>query len=202
MQIACFLGDLLWKHYHRGRQRALDNLRAIFPEKSEEWIQQTGRRSFEQLVMLTVDVLVTPRVVQKQNRRQYAHFEKAEHPKWLIKEGKGTIMVTAHYGNFELIGYMAGLFNFDIVGIARPLDNRYLNRFLYRVRQRHGLKLIDKKGAAEMMPEIHQARQHDRFHCRSGRRPQGHLCRFFSAARPAPTKASACWQSRTTCRSS
>ena len=56
LQIACFLGDLLWKYYQRGRQRALDNLRASFPEKSEEWIQQTGRRSFEQLVMLTVDV--------------------------------------------------------------------------------------------------------------------------------------------------
>jgi KDO2-lipid IV(A) lauroyltransferase len=154
LQIACFLGDLLWKYYQRGRQRALDNLRASFPEKSEEWIQQTGRRSFEQLVMLTVDVLVTPQVVQKHNWRQYAHFEKAEYPKWLIKEGKGTIMVTAHYGNFELIGYMAGLFDFDIVGIARPMDNKYLNRFLYRVRQRHGLKLIDKKGAAEMMPEI------------------------------------------------
>ncbi len=95
--------------------------------------------------MLTVDVLVTPQVVQKHNGANTHIFEKAEYPKWLIKEGKGTIMVTAHYGNFELIGYMAGLFDFDIVGIARPLDNKYLNRFLYRVRQRHGLKLIDKK---------------------------------------------------------
>ena len=45
--------------------------------------------------------LVTPQVVQKHNWREYAHFEKAEYPKWLIKEGKGTIMVTAHYGNFD-----------------------------------------------------------------------------------------------------
>jgi KDO2-lipid IV(A) lauroyltransferase len=63
-------------------------------------------------------------------------------------------MVTAHYANFELIGYMAGLFGFDIYSVARPLDNKYLNRFLCEVRQRHGLKLIDKKGAAEMMPRI------------------------------------------------
>ena len=154
LRFACFLGDLLWKYYQRGRQRALDNLRASFPEKSEEWIEQTGRRSFQQLVMLTIDVLVTPRLVQKHNWRQYARFTKAEYPKWMMKEGKGLILVTAHYGNFELIGYMAGLFGFDVYSVARPLDNKYLNRFLYGVRQRHGLKLIDKKGAAEMMPQI------------------------------------------------
>ena len=72
----------------------------------------------------------------------------------MMKEGKGLIMVTAHYGNFELIGYMAGLFGFDVYSVARPLDNKYLNRFLYGLRQRHGLKLIDKKGAAELMPQI------------------------------------------------
>lgn len=154
LNFACFLGDLLWKHYARGRQRALDNLRASFPDQSEEWIVQTGRRSFEQLVMLAVDVLVTPKMAHKHNWREYTHFQNAEHVKWMMKEGKGLIMVTAHYANFELIGWMAGLFGFDVYSVARPLDNKYLNRFLYEVRQRHGLKLIDKKGAAQMMPQI------------------------------------------------
>jgi KDO2-lipid IV(A) lauroyltransferase len=154
LRFACFLGRLLWKHYHRGRQRALDNLRASFPEKSEEWIWQTGRRSFEHLVMLTVDILFTPRLVTKRNWRLYARFEKIEHVKWLMQERKGLLMVTGHYGNFEIIGYLLALFGFDIYSVARPLDNKYLNRYLYGVRRRHGLTLIDKKGAATMMPEI------------------------------------------------
>jgi lauroyl/myristoyl acyltransferase len=37
LNTACFLGRLLWKYYHRGRKRALDNLRASYPEKSEQW---------------------------------------------------------------------------------------------------------------------------------------------------------------------
>jgi len=154
LRFACFLGDLLWVYYRRGRLRALENLRASFPEESEEWIERTGRRSFQQLVMLTIDVLVTPRIVKKHNWRQYSRFIKAEYPKWMAKEGKGLILVTAHYGNFEIIGYMMSLFGFEIYIVARPLDNRYLNRFLSGVRQRHGLKLIDKKGAAELMPRI------------------------------------------------
>jgi KDO2-lipid IV(A) lauroyltransferase len=154
LRFACFLGDLLWKYYGRGRQRALENLRASFPDRSEQWIRQMGRRSFQQIVMLTIDVLFTPRLVRTHNWRQYSRFQNAEHAKWLMHERQGLLMVTGHYGNFEIIGYLMGLFGFDIYSIARPLDNKYLNRFLYGVRERRGQKLIDKKGAAEMMPRL------------------------------------------------
>ncbi|UCD50597.1 MAG: lysophospholipid acyltransferase family protein [Phycisphaerales bacterium] len=154
LRFACFLGRLLWKHYHRGRQRALDNLRASFPEKSEAWIHQTGRRSFEHVVMLTIDVLFTPRLVKKYNWREYSRYRNAEHAKWLMQERRGLLMVTGHYSNFEIIGYLMGLFGFDLYSIARPLDNKYLNRFLYGVRERRGQKIIDKKGAARLMPRI------------------------------------------------
>jgi len=154
LNFACFLGRLLWKHYHRGRQRALDNLRASFPEKSEAWIQQTGRRSFEHLVMLTIDIVFTPRLVKKYNWREYSRYKNAEHSKWLMQEHKGLLMVTGHYSNFEITGYLMGLFGFDLYSIARPLDNKYLNRFLYEVRERRGQKIIDKKGAARLMPQI------------------------------------------------
>lgn len=154
LNTACFLGRLLWKHYHRGRKRALDNLRASFPEKSEAWIRQTGRRSFEHLAMLAIDVLFTPRLVKKYNWRTYSRFKNAERAKWLMKEGKGLLMVTGHYGNFEIIGYLMSLFGFTIYSIARPLDNRFISKYLYGVRRRHGQIIIDKKGAAKLMPKI------------------------------------------------
>jgi len=154
LKVACFLGRLLWKHYHRGRKRALDNLRASFPEKNEQWIWQTGRRSFEQIAMLAIDVLFTPKLVRKDNWRQYSRFKSAERAKWLMQEGKGLIMVTGHYSNFEIIGYMLGLFGFNIYSIARPLDNKFINKYLYEVRQRVGQKIIDKKGATELMGKI------------------------------------------------
>ena len=156
LRFACFLGSLFWRFYKRGRERALENLRASFPEKPPEWIEQTGRRSFQQLVMLTIDVLFTPRLVRKHNWRQYSRYRNAEHAKWLMREGKGLLLVTAHYGNFEIIGYLMSLFGFEIYSVARPLDNKYLSRYLYGVRQRRGLKLIDKKGAAALMPQIIQ----------------------------------------------
>jgi KDO2-lipid IV(A) lauroyltransferase len=154
LKIAVFLGRLLYKHYHRGRNRALDNLHAAYPNMPESWYHQTARRSFEHIVMLAIDVIFTPRIVKKHNWRQYSRFVNAERPKWMIKEGKGLIMVTGHYANFEIVGYMMGLFGFDIVSVARPLDNPFISKYLYGVRERAGQRILDKKGAAEQMSSI------------------------------------------------
>jgi KDO2-lipid IV(A) lauroyltransferase len=151
LNTACFLGRLLWKYYHRGRNRALDNLRASFPEKSEQWIWKTGQRSFEHIVMLAVDVLFTPRLVKRYNWRNYSRYKNAERTKWLMQEGRGLLIVGGHYSNFEIVGYLMGLFGFNVYSIARPLDNKFINKYLYEVRRRMGQKIIDKKGAVELM---------------------------------------------------
>lgn len=154
LRTARFLGRLMWKYYHRGRNRALDNLRASFPEKDSQWIERTGRQSFEHIVMLAMDTLFAPRLVKKYNWRNYSRYINAERAKWLMQGNEGLLMVTGHYGNFEIIGYLLGLFGFNIYSIARPLDNTYINKYLLGVRQQRGQKIIDKKGAAEVMDNI------------------------------------------------
>ena len=154
LNTARFFGRLMWRYYHRGRERALDNLRASFPEKSEEWMWRTGKESFQQIAMLAMDLIFVPRLVKKHNWRDYSRYKAIERAKWLMKEGRGLLLVGAHYGNFEIAGYLLGLFGFNVYSIARPLDNKYISRYLYRVRQRAGQNIIDKKGAAELMARI------------------------------------------------
>ena len=67
LRFARYLGSLMWKHYDRGRKRALDNLRASYPEKDEQWLIETGRRSCQQIAMLVIDILFTPRLVNREN---------------------------------------------------------------------------------------------------------------------------------------
>lgn len=154
LKFACFWGKGFWKHYHRGRQRAIDNLKASFPDKDDAWIEQTGIRSFERLLMFAVDVVFIPRLVKKENWELYSRYKNVERVKWMMAGKQPMLLVTGHYGNFEIIGYLLGEFGFDIYSIARPFDNRFLNKYLYDVRQRKGQKIIDKKGAAEEMEQI------------------------------------------------
>ena len=154
LRFARFLGRLLWKHYARGRDRAMDNLRAAFPEKDDLWLEATGRRSFEQLVMLVMDVMFTPKLVHKENWTDYAGVVNIERAKWMMKENKGMLLLTGHYGNFEIMGYMMGLFGFEVYSIARPLDNKYINDYLYNIRVAKGQKIISKHGATEDMTRL------------------------------------------------
>ena len=67
---------------------------------------------------------------------------------------RGCIMLTGHYGSWELLGYTLATLGFDIVAVFRPLDNAYLNRYLLDVRERGGLRLLYKKGATRSADEI------------------------------------------------
>ncbi|OQY05894.1 MAG: hypothetical protein B6I25_04980 [Planctomycetales bacterium 4572_13] len=154
LRFGCFLGNLMWKHYHRGRKRAMDNLRASFPDKDEAWLAETGRKSFQHIVMLTIDLMFSPQLVRKDNWRGYARAINFERPKWLMQEGKGLLMLTGHYGNFEIMGFVLGLFGFNVYSIARPLDNPFINKYLYGIREKHGQKIVDKKGAADQMADL------------------------------------------------
>ncbi|MCK5175507.1 MAG: lysophospholipid acyltransferase family protein [Planctomycetes bacterium] len=154
LRFARWLGRGLWGRYHRGRKRAMDNIRASFPEKDEQWCIETGRRSFEHLAMLAMDLMFTPRLVKYDNWQDYSRYINTERVKWLMQGGQGVIFVASHYGNFEVMGYILGLFNFDIYSVARPLDNRFISKYLYGIRERAGQKIIDKKGATEKIEQI------------------------------------------------
>ena len=44
--------------------------------------------------------------------------------------GRPVLVVTGHFGNWEMAGYVLGLFGFSTYAIARRIDNPYIDRFL------------------------------------------------------------------------
>src|SRR5207302_9657639 len=68
--------------------------------------------------------------------------------------GRPVRMVTSHFGNWGMGSYTLGLLGFKLHAVARPLDNRYLDEYLRRFRERTGQKLLAKKGDFDRMQEI------------------------------------------------
>ena len=151
---ARFLGSGLFQIYGRGRQRAIDHLRESFPQKDQAWIEQTARRSFEHIVMFAFDVLYTTRLIRISTWQRYIRLGEMSEVLQLILQGRGIIMLTGHYGSFEVAGYAMATFGLQTYSIARPLDNPYINRYMLDVRQRQGQIIVDKKGATESMLQI------------------------------------------------
>jgi len=62
-------------------------------------------------------------------------------------EGKGVILVLAHFGHWELIAYMHAFLGYPLVGITKTLKNPKLEAMLTELRTASGNEAIPKEGA-------------------------------------------------------
>ncbi len=149
------LGRLLYHFDRRHRAIALRHLRLSFPNWPERRVRQTARASMEQMVMLLVDVLLTPRRIHATGWRRHIELEdQPVHLRLLTRRPSPIVYVTGHFGNWEIVGYAVAVLGFPGYAVARPLDNPYLNEHLMGVRRRSGMSILTKKGAAEQMGEL------------------------------------------------
>ncbi len=130
-------------------RRAVDHITMAYGDSlSSKQIKQMAHRSLESTTMFAVETICMPRLLTPFSWSRYIQTENVDEGMEAMISGKGAIMVTGHYGSFELSGHIAGCLGLDIVAIMRPLDNVYLNRMLVQSRRHRGMEVVDKKGAA------------------------------------------------------
>jgi KDO2-lipid IV(A) lauroyltransferase len=150
LHTARLLGDLVYTLDKKHRQRAITNLKRSFPDMPHDEVERTARRSMQNLFMFFIEVLFTTRLIRIDTWSRYIELHDCrELLGILLREQTGVIMLTGHYGNFEISNYALGTLGFESTAIGRPLDNPYVNDWLMGVRTRHGAKIVAKKGATE-----------------------------------------------------
>ena len=155
LRTAKLLGDLLYRFDRKHRERALANLRRSFPELPESERETLARRSMQELFMFFVEMLFTTRLIRIDSWAQYIVLENFEKPlELLLRRKSGLIMLTGHYGNFEILGYLLATLGFPTSSVARPLDNPYLSDFVFGVREKQGQRIIAKKGATDDVVDV------------------------------------------------
>jgi KDO2-lipid IV(A) lauroyltransferase len=152
VRAAFALADLLAAlAYHvldkRHRAVAAENLRHAFPDKSDAEIDRLVWGCYRHFCGMLVEIIILPRKLRGTNWRNYAGATAANLGpavrQFLLP--KPVLIVTGHFGNWELAGYAFGAFGFRTYAIARVLDNPHLERFLKRFRQATGQTVIAKK---------------------------------------------------------
>ena len=145
---------LLRRLLGRGRNRALEHLGHAYPEWSDQQRQRIAKRSMQQLGMVAMEVLFTPRLITERTWHRYVRLGDIREGLRVLLSGSGAIMLTGHFGSWELLGYTMATLGFEINALFRPLDNPYLNDYLVASREHRGLRLLTKKGAATVMDGV------------------------------------------------
>lgn len=139
----------------RARRRLVrSNLAHAFPEWTEEEYSRCIRRMWEHLFLLIIEVAHVPRKLHDTNWRDFVELDNIRPLVTMLLSDRPHIMVTGHFGNFEVGGYMLGLFGFPTYSVARTLDNPYLHDFITRFRGATGQYLISKNGGAEPIQDV------------------------------------------------
>lgn len=134
----------------RHRQRALAHLSAAYHgEASTRQLARLADECLASVTMFAVEAICLPRIVHRFSWSRYIELKNFDEALKLILGGHGAILVTGHYGSFELVGHLLACLGFRTAAVMRPLDNEYMNRYLVESRRTHGLTLLDKKGAME-----------------------------------------------------
>jgi tetraacyldisaccharide-1-P 4'-kinase/lauroyl/myristoyl acyltransferase len=135
----------------RGRDRlAMRNLRRTFPDRDEATLRRTldecwrhfGR---EMLVYVRIQNLSLAEIAAR------CDFSNAHLLDEGIARGKGTIMISAHWGSWEVGGLALMARVNNVRTVARPLDNKLLERDLQKLREKTGAEIVDRRRAARVL---------------------------------------------------
>jgi Kdo2-lipid IVA lauroyltransferase/acyltransferase len=149
LRTARFVGDLLYRFDRRHRNIAIENLRASLPEASEAELHRLARQSCQHLVMVGAEVLCLPRLMRFNQFLDRLDFSQCLSAFQFVATHKPSILVTGHFGNWEMVGWSMAAMGFPPTSIARPLDNPYLNDYILRLREKTGQKILFKEGMTE-----------------------------------------------------
>src|SRR5262245_29676905 len=137
-----FVGWLAHALLKSRRRIALENVRAAFPELTEPEAERIVRGMFRHFSRALIELALLPRKLRLTNWRKYMAIEGQGIPS-LLRE-RSVLIVTAHFGNWEMAGFALGVLGFRTFAIARVLDNPYLERYALWFRQRTGQTIIAK----------------------------------------------------------
>jgi KDO2-lipid IV(A) lauroyltransferase len=127
-------------------------LRAAFPEKSQDEILRIARACYGHLGRTSIETAVLPSYSREQIIELFEEVDGWSIVEERIARGNGLILVTGHLGNWELGGAYIAARGLPIDAIARHMANPLFDRYLTNTRQRIGMTVVHDDAAVRRVP--------------------------------------------------
>ena len=144
------LARLFYCFVPRQRMIALYSLRRAFPEKTDGEILKTARGVYRTLGIVAAEFFDIPKLTSE-NVREIVETQGLVNCEQALAKGRGVILFSAHFGNWELEAAAIALLVKPAVVIYRPLDSPLLDSLVSLVRSASGNKPLPKENAMRSM---------------------------------------------------
>jgi KDO2-lipid IV(A) lauroyltransferase len=142
-QVIGFLGYLLAS---RLRRVAYHNLHLALPGLSKTENRRIVKGVFKNLTRGLAEFSQLPKLTPE-NISEVVIFDGFENFARAERDGKGVLIVTAHFGAWELSSYAFSVYGHPMKFLVRPLDNAWVDALVMGYRQKSGNVGIDKRNS-------------------------------------------------------
>lgn len=138
------------------RQRvAVDNMRRAFGGRfSEKEYRAIAAQVTRNICRTMVELLKLPYLSTAQVK-SLMPLEGGEHIRTSLDRGQGVIILTAHYGNWELMGARLVAEGFPLTVIARDAQDPFTASMINRARRSQGMEVIERESLRAMLRALH-----------------------------------------------
>ncbi len=141
--IGGWLGTLAYRLATQQRRLACEHIQQALDISNEDAIKTIVKQCFSNLGKNVVEFMLFPRMNPKQIQ-QYVSFEGVQHVEDALALGKGAIILTGHFGNWELLAASISTNVSPLTPIVRELRSPRLNALVSKYREKAGYSTIDR----------------------------------------------------------
>jgi KDO2-lipid IV(A) lauroyltransferase len=150
LHLGAWLGTIFYLLDFRDRRVALVNLAIAFPEKSQAEHRRILRACCRNLGRVAAEFCHLPQLEARRLDEMVYFADRAAWERALEQaDTRGALILTAHFGNWELLAYAQGLLGHPVTLVHRPMHNILFDRRITQIRAQAGTRIIKKKAAAK-----------------------------------------------------
>ena len=127
-----------------------DNLKLVFPEKSEVEIKNIMRTFYHHFCDMMVEAIKSLTISEKAMRKRFT-FANIEVIKTIEQQDRSIALLCAHYGSWEWIFVLQTYVNSRGNAVYKRLKNKYFDRLVKRIRAKYNSYLVTTK---DIIPEL------------------------------------------------
>ncbi len=129
------------------RKTAISNLKRAFPDKSDKEINETVKGCYINVITVIAEFFYMKKL-SVDRLQKILKVENAELINRKLEYGKGVILISAHFGNWELTAYgVSKMVNIPFNVIVKEQTNKRVNAGINRIRESGGNRMIDMRNS-------------------------------------------------------
>lgn len=138
------------------KKTVTENLRLVFPEKSEKEIAIIRKKFYHHLSDMFLEMTKTMTISEKELKKRFK-ITNPEEFKRLETLNKSIILIFGHYASWEWSIVLQRYINLKSLAVYKPLANKYFNRLVKNIRSKFNTDLISTKETVNVIND-HETR--------------------------------------------